>query len=216
MEESDKNYYIIYRVSELHPNEAHIHCWTNTKRIAKAFLQQRDRKKYRMRKISLDEIGESHGENDFPFDTQINCVKLKSSQTGDDFILFMPIYELNHAEKNIQRMMIDQTSLIRNPDIEKNLIYFVTMLVNLDQVYQDALEFIGYRPTEVDYIFDQVSSRVDDLCDTIDLAYGENYNPREYIHDMNDKIPGLSMIEDVSKQILYSLESFIKVMKHDM
>jgi len=76
------------------------------------------------------------------------------------------------------------------------------------------LEYIGFRPPELEHIFQPAD--MTDIDSMIDLAYEGYQDAREYYYEPDNIVPGLSVLEDVSKQILYSLESFIKVMKGDL
>ena len=95
------------------------------------------------------------------------------------------------------------------------------LYINLDDYYLDALQYLGFKPPEMDILFDSAEYRestdaIYSIDALIDSAYDALFDvPHEvYVHE--GKIPGLSVLESVDTKILYSLESFMKVMKEDM
>jgi len=215
----DKLYYIIYRVYSHRegPGNHNIYGWTDSKKILKAFLQQRDEKKYSVRKLTREEIGESYSENDFYYENMISFIRLRSVQTGECIPLFMTMNEMSEVEKKIQKFFIELSSMDKMSVVisgKKSPLYYLNMFIHLDEKYSEALEYIGFRPPELEHIFQPAD--MTDIDSMIDLAYEGYQDAREYYYEPDNIVPGLSVLEDVSKQILYSLESFIKVMKGDL
>lgn len=214
--DEDKEYYLVYRVysKEERPSlkeRSRVYGWTYSKKILKAFLKQRDEKKYAIRKIPAEELSNRLSRyNDETDELMIDFIKLKSAQTGDEFHLFMTANEKEEVEKRIQRMFDDLSSIEKLPG---DISYNVNMLVNLQQKYADALEYIGYRPKEISDVFDSGMS---------ESAYESTYtyegmSCEEFYHSPGyDYGNCLSSLTDISNKIIYSMESFIKAMRSDL
>jgi hypothetical protein len=217
----DDIHYLLYRVFSqkerptLSDGNNYFYGWTNSKKIVKAFFKQRDKNKYVVFESTLDEIASRYSENDLRLEKKISFLKLKSAKTGEEFSIFMTSSEMCEAEKRIQRMA-ERHCYFLNIDEKKGILHYIVLFINLKEKYQEALNYIGYRPPEMQSMFDSVREERAEIEECIDLAYGESLNPREYYHDPQENVPGLSTLSDVSKMILYSVESFVKVLKDDM
>ena len=230
----DKMYFLVHRVysHKERPNDdrrSRVYGWTGSRKVLRAFLKQRDEKKYTFVELTGMEMAEIYSHNDLSRENMITFLLLKSSQTGETFHLFMTLNELNEVEKRVQRIFVDLSMLTRivtphsydlefdnREDITNKIILFMELYLNIKDKYSDALHFIGYRPSEIEKYYpppDREEAEIVD--DAIDMAYAGNIS-MEYFNEPHDQIPGLMALEDVSKQILYSLESFIKVMKEDL
>ena len=214
----DKIYFLLYRVydrkerPDLKEN-VRMYGWTSNKKVLRAFLNQRDKKKYTVFKATEEEIGIAYSHNDLCPENMISMLKLCSVKDGEIYPLFMTALEMNEVEKKIQRMFREKCSIsnIKLHD-EKDDIYFINLFLNLRDEYSEALHYIGYRPPEVGQLFPSTEYDVDD---TLNTAYGEHlFDMEDYSSD--DQALGISVLDDVSKQILYSLESFVKVMMYDL
>lgn len=195
--------------------------WTSGKSVVKAFFEQRDKKKYKVRKILEEDMdrevkGYIDGELDFQY--LIDFIKLKSSSTGEDVQLFMTGNELKQAEIKIQEYFRDLAGLVERDNGKTRLL---ELYINLDDYYLDPLQYIGFNPPEMDALFDSVEYRESDdyaysIEGLIESRYESAYDvPSEtYVH--TGLIPGFSAMPAVSNKILYSIESFIKVMKEDL
>lgn len=215
--------YLVYRVysKEERPDieDRHIlYGWSTSKSIIKAFRKQRNKDKYRVIKMTNDDIIRTFSEEIDDTDAMIDFIKLKSAKTHEVVYLFMTLNEMRETEKKIQKMFLNQASLDSIPG-DGN---YLELFMNLDDYYADALFFIGYRPREVDILFPSADPRddyasVDRIEQQIDQAYEELYGfPQEELRRTTDNVIGLSNIEDVANKICYSVESFIKVMREDM
>lgn len=190
--------------------------WSESKSVIKAFLQQRSPNKYKVYKINKEDITPSMDDINDSYN-MIDYIKLKSALTQEEFSLFMTMGEMKECEKRIQRMFIDQCAL---SNIEGNGNY-LEMFMNLDEYYADALFYIGFRPEEIDIMFPSSDyhddySNFTKIEEAIDDAYVGAYLHPEETYDKNKFIPGLYAMDDVSKMLYYSLESFIKVLIDDM
>lgn len=191
--------------------------WSSSKAVVKAFIGQRDPKKYKVRKATYDEII-SNLKMDLDPEMIIDFVNLESSTTGETIKLFMTYRELKDTEKAVQRYFNDLASLSDRGTSEMTLL---ELYMNIEEPYISALQFIGFKPPEMDILFDSVEYRESgDYLYTIDglieSAYDNIYEvPHETLYH-NGNIPGLEMLESVNSRILYSVESFMKVMKEDM
>lgn len=215
--------YLVYRVytKEERPDREDrnvLYGWSTNKSIIKAFQKQRSKDKYRVIKMSRDDIVRTFSEEIDDTDAMIDFIKLKSAKTHEVIYLFMTLNEMRETEKKIQKMFLDQASLERIPGNGN----YLELFMNLDDYYADALFFIGYRPREVDILFPSADPRddyasVDRIEQQIDQAYDGLYGfPQEELRRSTDSVVGLSIIEDVANKICYSVESFIKVMREDM
>lgn len=210
-----KKYYLVYRVySEKErpniPDKERIvfYGWSTDKVVIKAFLKQRNPKKYQVQKVHEEDVNL----HELDQELIIDFVTLKSVN-GEEYELFMTQRQLRESEKAIHHYFYDLARLVERDNGNTTLL---EMYMNLSQYYLDALTCIGFNPPELESLFpsnDDYGMGVDDL---IDSAYESQYSsPQEtYKHDNN--IPGMSMLEEDSAKIIYSLESFIKVLKDDM
>lgn len=219
----DETKYLIYRsYSEEERPSSHkkdrmvYYGWTSSKSVIKAFFEQRDKKKYKFYKISM---GETRIPDDLlEYSRLIDFVKLKSAATNEEFPLFMTSYEMKQAEHQIQEYFNDLCRLVERDDGRSRLL---ELYINIDEYYLDPLQYIGFNPPEMEALFDSVEYReCDDSCYDIDALIESRCNaaydaPYEVVTHTG-LIPGFSSTMPVSKQILYSLENFIKVLREDL
>lgn len=209
-----KKLYVVTRVysdDDRAPDERYsFYGWTFSKTILKAFLKQRDPKKYVYKEFHKDDevLLKAFPEiDDGPrSEKMIDYVKLQMASTKEEMYLFITLSELKEAELRIQKRFHDMAS-IDDMDI-------LNLFMHLDKYYLDALEFLGFRPKEVDYIYDTSDSR--DNYNTYDLAESEieeayagaGLGPEEeFTHYTNP--PGLNSLSQISDKTLYSMENFI-------
>ena len=191
--------------------------WTTKKKILKAFFDQRDRKKYKVRKIISQEVYLVLGNDPDPL-YMIDFIEIKSAKTGENIILFMTKEELRQTEIKIQQYFHDLSRLIERDDGKMNLL---ELYVNLDSYYLDPLQYLGFTPPEMDMLFDSVEYRESDdsmyeIEQLIDAAYEDAYEVPHETYVRPGIIPGLTTLPAVSNKILYSAESFIKILRDDM
>lgn len=215
--DDEKKKYMVFRVynkkERKDPEErAVFYGWSYDKSVIKAFFGQRDKSKYRVVKMTENEIAESFHEDAVSDDTRIDFIKLKSAQNnGEEFTIFMTPAELLESEIQIQRLFADLSSL----EDKK----YVDMILNLKYEYAESLYFLGYRPPEIDILFSSADEN-DNYCDIygaeekIGIAYDNMFAFTKH-PDIHRPI-GLGVLDDVFRRVVYSLESFIKVMKDDM
>ena len=143
--------------------------WTDHKSVLKAFMAQRSESKYLVKKLPKLDVTEmvEHGihEEIDESNRMIDFIKLKSSISGEEFILFMTGYEMEETEKQIQ-------AAIRS-------------FASID-------------------MFEQYDAEIDQISN--------GYSKRNSSHDPRGT---KELLDDFSK-VIYSLESFIKVMRQDM
>lgn len=214
--------YIVSRVysAKERPNRSQKYAfygWSTDKNVVKAFLKQRSPKKYVSDKFDDDdpritrlfpEIKEGFGG-----ESMIDYIKLKFASTREDVKFFTTLNESKEAEIKIQQRFHELCS-IDDMDV-------LNMFMHLDRYYLDALEYIGFRPKEVDYIYDTSDphdnyNTMELVKDEIDDAYqGYGISPSEgEWRYMNP--PGLSVISQVADKLLYSMESFIWALRDDL
>ncbi len=217
----DKKYYLVYRIYNDNPRSlenAAFYGWTDSKAVLKAFMHQRDKRKYSYDVIDDEELMEIFSYRDLIDDNRIQFIKLTSNKTGELFTLFMTRGELRESEIKIQKLFKERCSIsIINTDSEK--LYQLTLaIVNLKDKYAEALDMIGYQPYEVEGLFDGVRESMSE-DPSIEEYLDDVYKWQDDFSDIrkNPNRPlGMSAFLDTCKKILYSLESFIKVMKNDL
>ena len=191
--------------------------WSTNKSTIKAFFEQRTKKKYKVKKVYEEDVWRYTGTESDP-SYLIDFVDLKSNSTGDTISLFMTKNELRETQVKIHQYFTDLCRLVEKDRGKMNLL---ELYINIDDYYLDPLQYIGFKPPELDILFDSVEYRESDdpmyeIESLINSAYDEAFDvPHEvYYHD--GKIPGFSTLPSVSDKILYSAESFIKILKDDM
>jgi Trp operon repressor len=215
--DEEKDCYLVHRVYNSKERQdlkdrSHIYGWTTDKRVLKAFLKQRDPKKYTVSKIEEDQIPNALGRYvDEIEEFMINFIKLKSAQTGEEFNLFMTENEKNEVEKRIERIFEDLSSI---DVIDGEILHYVNILINIKTKYSDALNYLGYRPKEIDAVFD---SYVGEVMYERSYSSYDGISCEEFYHDPRGSYgTSISSLSDISNKIIYSIESFIKAMKDDL
>ena len=212
----EKKYYMVHRLysSKERPGVKEvstIYGWTSSKTVLKGFFKQRNEKKYLVVKMRMSEIEELISSNSYEGTGRymIDFLKLKSAKTGEEFHLFMTVNELNEVERKVQKMFEELCSLDR---IDKdNIITYVNLVLNLNEKYYDALFYLGYRPGEISGLCDS------DIGYDIATSIYEGMPCEEYYNRSSCNDEGrISELDDASNKILYSIESFIKVMRNDL
>lgn len=193
--------------------------WSKSKDVVMAFLSQRDPKKYKIIKMSDEEIAEYFSEDNMVYnETKLDILVLRSASTNEKVLLITTINETMQAEKDIQRMFYSACKIV---DYSVNA---VELFMNLQEKYSEALEIIGFMPPEVEAMLNPVDyessgSRIDFIEEEIDDAYSGalDYPREEDTVQRLEKPLGLMMFNNNTYQkMLYSLESFIKVLKEDL
>lgn len=187
--------------------------WSQSKNVILAFLEQRNSKKYYVQKMSEDAVSKLFGE-ELEDGTMINFVELRSAKSLEMVKLFITPFELKESEKRIQKMFRDASTL--SPSAGEDIMSVIELFMNLDDYYGQALFFLGFRPSEIDDLFPSADPS-DDWSNTLPIE--DQIDDSYYNSDCD--IPGMVpvtpfILENVSKQIIYSLESFIKVLRDDM
>lgn len=191
--------------------------WSRNKHVIDCFKRQRNMKKYRITKLSDDEINYKYSEDILDNETMIDYIKLHSALNGKIVTFFSTSREIHDAEINIQRYFSELSSIA---NIKGDADY-LSMIHNLKPMYGEALYFIGYRPKEFDILFQPVDSSnayssIELIENYIDDVYeGALSYPTEHDSSGMD-LNSVSILEDVYSKILYSLENFIRVLKDDL
>lgn len=199
-------------------DRSRLYGWSRSKSVVKAFMKQRSKDKYRVFKMNENEIARTFSEDIDDPEAMIDLIKLKSVKSGELIGIFMTSNEMLETEKKVQKLFYDQASL-SNVEGDGN---YVSMFLHIKDYYADALYIIGCRPGEIDAIYPSSDYHDDyanlmDIEEKIDNAYmGMYLCPQEVWQRSDTSLRGLSMIDDISNKILYSVESFIKVMREDM
>lgn len=214
--------YVVYRVftKKERPNPKERYCyygWSISKAVIKAFMQQRDSKKYDVIKVDTDNV-ECITEDIDDDNYMIDYIKLRSAKSDEEISLFLTRNELRECEMYIQSMFIEESSL-SNINGTGN---YIEMILQLDNYYADALFMIGYRPKEIDILFPSADyhddySSIESLEEAIDNAYDDSCRfAEEKIKHMPMNIPGLYASIDIANKLYYSVESFIKALRDNL
>jgi hypothetical protein len=217
----DYQRYLLYRVyskkerPDINSNGRIIfYGWTNNKNVVKAFFQQRDKSKYRVYKTNLEELGEKFSENDLESNNFIDYLPLKFVSSGEKINFFLTMNEMQETEVRIQRYFREKCELVVIDEGKTNLL---NLFLNLDDYYADALEYIGFIPPEINALFPSVDQLVDDDIEyNISLGYDIYYGAPVERSKHLSTAPGLNMVDKVYMKILYSVESFVKILKEEL
>lgn len=189
--------------------------WTKQKEMILAFLKQRSPKKYRIRKVNLEDIKKIYGE-DLNMDMELDFAELKSVKTKEKIYLITTKLEMNETEKKVSRLFRELSSI--SSMCSDCVMEVLRLFVNLDEYYAIALFFLGFRPPELDDLFPSADP-TDDYSNTqmLEDSIDEEYTMVPWDHGLGNMNPITPWItEDTSKQLIYSFESFIKVLREDM
>ncbi len=190
--------------------------WTRNKSVLKAFLEQRTKGKYKFKKLYDEDIAYYYSEDITDESTMIDILELHFSKTGETAKMFMTAKEMKEGEKAIQRMFREQASTFKCSEDGSKWVY-LNMFVNLIDYYAEALDFLGYRPPELNNLEDTlVASEEDEVEEMIEMAYNGVFDHPEEVYEPDYKPKGLSAIGDVAHKILYSVESFVKALREDL
>lgn len=200
--------------------------WTIDKNILKAFLSQRDKKKYKVITQITEEATEEFkrmvdNNGYLDRDHMLDIIKLRSAANGKIMNIFSTSGELYQYEIGIQKRMKELSSLSAINGIKGSGINILELFVNLNDEYADALYRIGYRPPDIDILGDNAFYGAGELDDDIEEQIGDAYcgyneSPSELAEGFHKQPPGLANLEDPAHMILYSVESFIMILKEDL
>jgi hypothetical protein len=221
-----ENIYLVFRKYKKteRPNSERsvLYGWTKSSYVMKAFLSQRDNKKYEVIKREYDDIKSEIPHINYELlvpDKMIDYTIIEVAATGERIPLFMTAVEMNETEKKIQRMFHDLSSVAKIPGKAN----YVDMIINLDPFYRIPLFFVGYRPEEIDILYPSADDSdniapIDYIEQCIDDAYEEVGDPTDDNQERYHYLPGAMGLDDtqVSSKVVYSLESFVKVMADDL
>lgn len=208
--------YLIYRVHDpsimrYSKKNLEYYGWSDSKIVVKAFLNQRTQGKYKSIKSNIEEvedITQTLSEN-----KEINFIKILSSKSKKEFTFFLTSSELMEIEMRIQKLFVDQSSIL-NLTKEGELIYnYCEAIMNLKKKYADALDIVGFQPPEIAELLDGDNSygeEYESFSDEMRRAYEHKEDYEDYVKRKN-RLPGSVLYLDVCRKVIYSLESFVKV-----
>lgn len=187
--------------------------WSSSRDAVLGFLRQRSHKKYKIVEIKMSEMFKIYGEDDLDEDSRLNMVTLLSAKTRKPSVLFTTQIELNETKKKIQRMFRDAASL--GDVCGSDTVEVLHLFMRIKPYYASALYFIGFRPPEVDAMYDSADyhddySGIESIEEEIDSEHADDTS-KPTLDPFRS-----SIVDDVSKKIIYSLESFIAILKDDM
>jgi len=220
-------YYLVYRIytKKERPNvkdRSIFYGWSKNKSIINAFMNQRTKSKYMSIKLYSDDPRLENMRSDYIDEHHmIDFVILHSS--ADPLInikFFTTTNEMMNTEIQIQRLF-HESSPLSNIDPDEISVY-VNMMLNLKDKYFDALDFIGFRPQEIDQLYDSSDEKdnfnnLEDIENQITEAYEDSmYQCSEGIIKGYREPFGSNVIDDIASKVIYSIESFVKVLKDDL
>jgi hypothetical protein len=203
---------LLYRVYQTEENI--LFAWTLEKSLIKAFFKQRTPNKYYYTKsVAVPKVSDRDPE------IMLQILKLKSNQTGGMIPIVTTENEKRAFELDVHSYFQDLCSLHTLPGKHKDISKYIMMIINLDERFLDALTMIGYRPPEIESIFDSLESHhgmmdteaikaaIDDAHqDWLTLSWEER-------PDTNDCITSAYFLtDDPSRMLIYSFEAFVKIM----
>ena len=219
---SEEKIFLVYRIYNKKERstsniKSRFYGWSQNKNVIKAFMSQRSSTKYDVVKIYDDPLTVTIESNYLDNNNMIDYVKLKSADTHEYVNLFMTMDEAQEAEIKVQRYFRDLCSI---SNITGNGNY-MEIFMNLNDYYADALDFIGYRPPEISAMLPSADYRDDPgeimgIEELIEEAYSGAWISPSETFNKNSNLPGLNCLTDIAAKILYSVESFIKVLRDDL
>ena len=223
---SDKKYVVFRVYSEkerpgIRDNDRIVYYgWTSSKIIVKAFMKQRDNDKYVVKKLNdaKIEMMQIYPE----IDTVIDFIRLPSKVYNTDVDIFMTKKEMKDAEKKISKFVHTSFSL-EHIGTDKEHWRLLELFCNFEDKYQEALEYFGIWPDELNAVFDNIEYRESDdgIYDAdymIDASYDEEFDVPHETYTHSASIPGYKAMNvwKMTERLFYSAEAFIMVLKDDM
>lgn len=192
----EESWYFIFRKYPAARVEWSEFGWTANKFLAKAFMMQRDRDKYRVVKADEYKLARNFGENQRDYAEELKMIKVRSTSGPGEYSVVTTDNELNEARAHILDMLRDLSAL-SHPGEE-----FDPMLLGafmcLGDPYKEALDYIGFQPKEMAAMY-----QGDD----------ESIYPEEEMRKYYG-VGSMVNIPDYEK-CLYSLEGLIAGLKED-
>ena len=209
--DGESRVYAIYR-NRFRTKEDPIYGWTESKSTARMFLKERKKKKYTIMKSRYKELQKRFSEFEDQLDRyRLDLIRFKSSKDGKDYYLISTLNELKSYEMNCQDLFRYMSSTEK---IDPNRIeYFLDLIANIQKEYASALNVIGFVPREFESLFPGGEDSMEWVQHGIDSIY-EDIDIREY--HKHYEMPGRVATNEIYMRIIYSLESFIRVMKEDL
>lgn len=183
--------------------------WSTKPEVIEAFQSQRDPRKYKVQKYTREELGRMFGENAMYPESKIDYVNIPIAATGERMSFFTTAAELMSAEKKVLRMMSDLARLV---DKDEGRTRLLSLYINLDDWYKDALEYIGFIPPELSVLFDS-KDETEEAEEAVDNLFSG------YPNEENSSIVGIENLSALNydyQKVIYSMESFIKVLVEDL
>ena len=217
----DERIYVIFRVYKDEPKRNHVYGWCEIKEIGKAFMKQRTPGKYKMVKMTSEDLAKYFSESSMELSNQIDRYMIDSVHSSDPITFFSTADEMKEAEANIQRYFRELPQLIERADGRSEV---VELFIHLKEKYAIALDYLGFRPPEVEAIYDRDDwvgdadeTSIEGIVDTIDNAYTEKVI-EEYKsgRSVNRYPAGLDYLRDEYAKMILTLESFVIVLKEEL
>lgn len=217
---SEQSYFMVYRTKNDEPDTSSVHLygWTMHKTVVKAFMRQRTKGKYNVVKMYEDEIEEMYSESPLSIENMIDeFIFPMASSNGDKVVILSTKSEMYETEVRIQKYFRELPKLLEDGDD----MHIIELFLNLKEYYSDALEFIGFRPMEIESLFGSdtyiaCENSIELIKDEIEDAYiSDQINEYRTANHSRD-LPGLSKLTEPYSRVLYSLEAAIKVLKEEL
>jgi len=189
-----------------------IYAWTSSKATLKAYLQQRDVKKYTFLEMDYENFKDEIGWSGYSLEElMIDSVLLPSKRSSKDVLLFTNREEWYRIQEAVRNLFTKAAALEAYYPADR-LTRVIDLITNLKTRYADALYFLGYRPKELDAVYDSVG-----------YDYYDDYIASTLVGDTDIPLRNIAResreacyLDDPFKIVIYSLESVIKVMLDDL
>lgn len=198
--------YVIYRQysRDERPGESFIercplYGWTNDKKMIKLFLQQRSKDKYKIIKVSKEDI-ECDYEEPMNRSMMLDILQLQSVSIDEKMYFISTDNEVQTWEFKLHQMFEDAASL----ESIKGDGNYLELFHNIKEEYTDALAVLGYVPRELEALFPAAVLSMDEFEAELDS--------RHSCGDANKSLETAS----AKDKVIFSAEAFIKIFKDEM
>ena len=200
--------------------------WTASKIVMKAFMKQRSKEKYMVKRLHDDELPLIRISPDI--ENMIDFIQLPSKTAGEKVNIFMTKKEMCDVERAISKFVRTSFTLtdIDAPGTKASGMQYervLEMFINLKDKYQEALEYFAIWPYELNSLYDNVEYREGDdsrydVDYMIETSYNEEYDVPHETYTHVTVAPGHKAVSawKLTERLFYSAEAFIMIMRDDM
>jgi len=198
-----------------------VYGWCEIKEIGKAFMKQRTRGKYRMVKMTSEDLARYFSDSGMDISNQIDRYMIDSVHSSEPIAFFSTADEMKETEVNIQRYFRELPKLIERAEGRPEVI---NLFIHLKDKYAYALDYLGFRPPEVealydrdDWVGDADETSIEGIVDAVENAYTEKMIEEYKSGRSENRYPaGLDSLRDEYSKMILTLESFVIVLKEEL